>query len=407
MTDTLPSPGGRRPRGAVITSAAGLAAAILAIAFLLRAPITAVPPVLTAIRDGLGLTAAQAGATTSLPLLCFGVFAFVTPFLVARLGLERTALTLLIPIAIGAALRSSGGVGLFFTGAVLVGCGIAIGNVVVPAFIRTRFPTRVSTLMGRYSAALQLSGAAGAAISVPLAADLGWGWGPAIGIWVAPVIGVLAWWLLLVRRLGRHDRSAVAPPTGLAHVASRPMSWAITAFMGLQSLCFYSMLTWLPAQLADRGLSTATAGLLLGVYSLIGLPGSFIAPRHAVTRHARPFLTGVIAMQIGALLLLGTGTAGAVVAVLLIGLAQGCLLPIALTYIAAQPDHADVPALSALAQGIGYLVAAAGPVIIGALLGPDHHWWAANLFVVAVSVTVLALGLTIAPRLYRLNQPTA
>ena len=55
---------------------------VIAVAALLRAPITAVPPALADIPADLHLSAAAAGATTSLPLVCFGLFAFLAPLLI-------------------------------------------------------------------------------------------------------------------------------------------------------------------------------------------------------------------------------------------------------------------------------------------------------------------------------------
>lgn len=400
-------PRGRGPLLRRLAVGTPLAGAVLVVAFLLRAPITAVPPALATIRESLHLSAFAAGATTSLPLVCFGVFAFAAPFLIARIGLERTVVALLVPLAVGAVLRSSGSTPAFFVGAVLVGSGIAVGNAVVPAFIRTRFPERVSHLMGWYSAMLQASGAVGAALTVPLAAGAGWGWAPAVGVWAVPITLVLAWWIVVDRATPTHDAAAIAPPTGLRHIAARPLSWGITAYMGFQSMAFYTLLTWLPAQLADTGLSPATAGLLLGLFSLLGLPGSFLAPRVAVSRHAAALVVGTMGAQAAALLLLGTGPTQAVVAVVVLGLTQGASLAIALTYIASQPHHGDVPAVSALSQGVGYLVAAAGPVLLGLVIGAEHRWWPANLTLVGLSLAVLALGVTVGPRLYRRNLAAA
>ena len=162
-----PSAGAAMPVGTL------LVAAVIAAAALLRAPITAVPPSLGTISADLNLSHAAAGATTSLPLVCFGIFAFVAPLLVARFGLERTMLGLLVPLLLGIVLRSAGSVAAFFAGAVLVGVGIAIGNVILPALIRARFPTKVALMMGVYVSVLQISGAVGSAVTVPLEEQAG------------------------------------------------------------------------------------------------------------------------------------------------------------------------------------------------------------------------------------------
>ena len=43
-----------------------------------------------------------------------------------------------------------------------------------------------------------------------------------------------------------------------------PMAWSIAALMGLQSMAFFSTISWLPEILADDGISEGYAGTLAG-----------------------------------------------------------------------------------------------------------------------------------------------
>ncbi len=63
-----------------------MAVALLAVAANLRTAITSVPPLLDAISRDLGLSHAAAGALTTLPVLCMGVFAPVATAIAHRLG---------------------------------------------------------------------------------------------------------------------------------------------------------------------------------------------------------------------------------------------------------------------------------------------------------------------------------
>lgn len=387
--------------GSVRRAGLGVAAAALAVAALLRAPITGVPPILSELAADLHFSATVAGVTTSLPLVCFGVFAFAAPLLVARIGLERALLLLLMPLSVGLLLRSAGGAAAFFVGTVLVGCGIALGNVLVPPFIRARFADRVAVLMGAYTVMLQLSGAVGPLVSVALhGPPLGWAWPAVLVVWVVPALGTALWWGVLVRRTPAHDPASASRPTGLAEVATRPVVLLVTAFMGLQSAIFYGLITWLPAQLTDQGLSTATTGVVLSLFSLLGIPGAFLAPSVATSRYARPWVVAVCGVQVVALLSLDLGPAVAVVAALVCGLAQGAAFSTALTYVADHPRPGDVPAISALAQGVGYLVAAVGPVLLGALYEATGSWWVPDLVLVGVLLTLIGLGCVVGPRLH-------
>lgn len=372
---------------------------LFGVTLLLRSPITAVPPALATVRDDLGLSEFAAGATTSLPLICFGVFAFLAPFLIARWGLERAMPAVLIPLLAGIVLRSAGLTWTFFVGAVLVGSGIAVGNVLVPALIRARFAGRVALFMGLYTAVIQVSGAVGSALTAPLQTRAGWSWEFAVGIWALPAILTLAWWWPVLRHSPPRDTRA-APPTGMGTVVVRPMTWVITVFMGLQSLVYYSLLTWLPDQLTAAGHSEAGAGLLLGLFSLLGLPGAFLAPRFATGARAVPFLALVYGGQALGVTLLGFGTASAAVGVVLIGLAQGASFSIAMTFIADQPHAGDVPALAAFAQGAGYMLAATGPMALGAIFAAAGTWWAPNAVVLTAIGTVFILGCIAGTRLH-------
>lgn len=383
----------QRAHGAVL-----MALGVLAAATMLRAPITAVPPSLAAISTDLSLSATAAGATTSLPLVCFGVFAFLAPLLITRFGLERTMLLLLVPLLVGTVARSAGGAAAFFAGAVFVGVGIAIGNVLLPALIRARFPGRVALMMGLYVSVLQLSGAVGSVVTVPLEQGLGWGWRSALLIWALPVALLLALWFVIARRRPRDP--AARPPAGLRHVARRRMAWAITVFMGLQAGIFYTMLTWIPAHLTAHGISTAAAGLVLGLYSLLGLPGAFIAPHFATGPHARVFIGVVYGLQVVAMILFGLGAAPAIAAALIAGTCQGAGFSVALTFIADQPDPHDVPAISAMAQGLGYLAAAAGPAGIGALFSATGDWLWPDAVVAAAAALLVVLGGSIGSRIH-------
>lgn len=373
---------------------------ILAVAALLRAPITSVPPALPEIIAQLGLSPALAGATTSLPLVCFGVFAFATPFLVARFDLERTMYAVLVPLLLGLGLRSAGPTWAFFAGAVLLGSGIAIGNVLVPALIRTRFPLKVAALMGAYTAALQVSGSVGAAATTPLQEGLHWDWRLALGVWVVPTLVALLLWMVVSRR--PHAAGHGEAPRGLGHLLPRPLTWGITVFMGLQSLSFYTLVTWLPTQLGAVGIPPASAGALAGLFNILGLPGAFIAPRLVTSGRVAPTVVGTYLAQALGLLLLVSGPAAAVVGTVLCGLAQGAGFAVALTYVADQRDHRDVPALSALSQGVGYALAALGPVLVGALYAASgERWLVPNLAVVAVSLVLIVVGVPVGRRLHR------
>lgn len=371
-----------------------LAGVILA-AFLLRGPITGVPPVLNFIADDLSLSPTQAGLVSTLPLLCFGVFAFVSPFLSSRLGVEPTLWVALMLLNVGIGVRLVVGGGPFFTGTLLIGLAVAIGNVIVPALARTWFATRLAFVMGLYSVTLQMSGAAG-----PLVTSIGVGagaqWPLAINVWLVPGLLALAVWSI-VSVLVRQQRSGHPhkghAPTGLGHVARTRSAWILTFVMGAQSLLFYTLLTWLPTQFRNvAGLSQAEAGIALTIFTLLGSPGSFAAKWFTTHPKAPRNLVIMFSVYIGGMILLWLHTPfTTLLGAAICGLAQGLCLAMALTFIAHQRNPADVPAMSALAQGVGYLFSATGPVLVGFLYSQTGDLRAGEAILIGLSV-LLTIG---------------
>lgn len=370
----------------------------VAVALVCRLPITSLPPALATISRELRLTPTLAGLTTTLPLICFGLFAFVTPFLVARWGTERTLLGATALTVAGVVVRSLPTTPTFYLGTITLGLGIAVMNVVLPAVVRSRFPDQVPQRMSLYTVCMISGASAAAAATAPLLQHgLSWSW--TLAIWALPLTAALLLWGLAAREVAVHPTGGHVdvprPPTGMAHVVRRPRTWWTAAFMGLQSLCFYMPLTWLPAILRSHGVSPATAGVMLGVYMGLGIPGSFLGPRMATHPHASRVLAGFFAAYaLGVVALLG-GVATSLLGVVVMGFGQGAGIAIALTFIAQQRDPQDVPAVSAFAQGTGFLLSAVGPVTAGALYQATGSWTVPVLLILAVALAQAVSGLVL------------
>ncbi|GAB3624823.1 MFS transporter [Mariniluteicoccus endophyticus] len=359
----------------------------------LRAPITGVPPALSRVAESLALGPTAAGAVTSLPLVCFGIFAFLTPFLAARVGLEPTLWAAASLVLAGLAVRHDARLVTFFAGTLLVGMGIALGNVALPALARAWFPDRLPLAMGVYTVMIQVSGSAGPFLTAPLLAA-GWAWRDALSIWFVPGVLALVVWtvvnIAVARQRHGHPHHA-AEPAGMGSVVRRRLTWTITFVQGTQSLVFFALLTWIPVQLRMHGFNEATIGVLMGIYSILGLPGSFWAARLARGLHGRTRVVVLTVVYVVALLLLPVSRPAVVVGLLVCGVCQGLWLVVSLTFIASQADPRDVPAVSALAQGTGYLWAALGPVAVGALYATTGTLVAGEAL---MAVLVIAMGVT-------------
>lgn len=371
-----------------------LGAGCILIATNLRPALTSVGPLIGDIRAATGMSSAVAGLLTTLPLLAFGVLSPLVPGLARRMGVERVLLGSMALLTAGIAIRTAGGTGVLLLGTAILGTAIAAGNVLLPSFIKQEFPGRTGLMIGLYSTALAASAGIAAGVSVPLADDFGLGWSGALLAWAVLSTLSFAAWLPYVVRLGRRDASS--SEGSRPRLSGSRLAWSVTVFMGLQSLVFYGLVTWLPTLLEDSGVAPATAGWLLALMQLSSLITTTLVPSLATRRPDQRSLVVMSALLtwsgLGGLALFGA--AAAPVWVLLIGLGTGSLFSLALTFLvlrAADVSHAA--ALSGMAQSGGYLLAALGPIGLGALHDSSGGWeWPVAAMALAIAGT-LAAGL--------------
>lgn len=423
-------------------------AGILLIATNLRMPMTSASPLLPRIREDVGLSAASASFLISLPLLCFAVFSPIVPRIAARFGLAHSLFGALIAVNVGIILRSWVGSFGLWAGTVLIGVGIAIMNVLLPALIKRDFPDHAGTLTGVYSAFQSLMAALAAAVAVPIAGLPGWGWQGALGLTLgAGLIGLAVFAPQVradhvVRRqqvLARNQvatatsdagassdvgaasaeteataqanpaiASSAASPAEASPAAARPRSllrsplaWVITAFMGFQSTLFYSVLAWWPAIEMSSGISEESAGFHIAVIQASGIVGSLVAGWLMKRGVVGP--TVAVAVSTVIVVLAGTMLAPqlALLWALLIGTAQGGLFTVALTLFGARArTPMSAARLSGMAQTFGYVIAASVPPVLGVVREATGSWTASLWILLGIAVITLVAGLVSAKPRY-------
>ncbi|MEV4114445.1 MFS transporter [Nonomuraea sp. NPDC049695] len=364
---------------------------LLVVAANLRASLTGVGPLLDQVQADLGLAPAVAGLLNTLPLLTFVVLSPLVPQLAARWGAERLLGGALVVLTLGIALRwVPTAVGLF-AGTVLIGAGIAVGNVLLPSLIKRDFPTKVGLLTSAYATVMGGVAAVASGVAVPISEVAPGGWYTALGCWgLFALVAVLLWLpqMRAPRRAAQAIRSQRLPwGSGLA--------WAVTAFMGLQSLGFYVVVTWLPQVFQDNGMSAATAGWLLFLFQAVAVLTSLAVPgamRWAGNQRALATICSAVMLlgYLGLFVAPGLALLWSVV----LGLGGGACLVLALAFISLRAQDASVAgALSAMAQSIGYLLAAVGPVVFGLLHTVSSGWKAPIMLmcVAAAGQTIVAL----------------
>ncbi|WP_249872391.1 CynX/NimT family MFS transporter [Oceanobacillus saliphilus] len=372
---------------------------VIIIAFNLRPAITSVGPLIAIIRDDLGLANWSAGLLTSLPLIAFAVMSPVAPSLGNRLTNERAMLMGMGLLLVGISIRSVSVILMVFLGTFLIGIGIAVLNVLLPSLIKDKFPNRVGLMTSVYSTAMGIIAATATGLSVPLASGLGLGWQFALIIWVTPaIIGILIWIYLSKKKNTDYQIESRFIQTINSNVWHSPLAWQIALFMGFQSFLFYVTISWLPQILHDSGVSMATAGWMLSFAQFIGLPASFLVPVIAEKFKSQRGIVLVLSIfSIGGYsgLLFGKSYALTVISIILIGIALAGKFALALAFLGLRTQTARQAAqLSGMAQTLGYILAAIGPIFIGYLFDLTGSWTIPiiTIIIVACFVTLFGFG---------------
>jgi len=350
--------------------------AVCILAFNLRGSMIAVAPVLETIQRELGLSGTAAGMLTTLPVLCFGAISPLAPLLARRFGLDATLLLAVTAIATGSIVRMGQPVALLYLGTFTIGAGIALLNVLIPAFVKREAPSRVGMMTSLYTMLLNAGAATGSALTVPVMNATGWSWRPALGIWTIPAvvaIGAMLPWVAHQRRNGTAT-PGFARRRGLWNSA---VAWQLTIAMGTQSMVFFSVAAWLPTMLQDAGMSEARSGAMLSIMTLAGLGGSVITPLLANRTRSQswlsPVTTALCAIPLVALTVAPTTLTALWSATLGFGLGMIIAFMLMLMILRA-PSAERASDLGGMAQGVGYLFASMGPLIVGAINDITGGW---------------------------------
>jgi len=377
-------------------------AGLLLVAANLRAGITTVGPVLEDLRRELHLSSSMASILISLPLLAFAVISPVTPRLARRLGLEQSMALALILLAIGLVVRSTPGLPLLWLGTALLGAALAILNVTLPALVKRDFPNRIGPITGAYSVAQSIFAAIAAGIAVPVAAATALGWRLPLGMWAGLTLVALG---VMAPQLRRH--TVVTPDEDDVHLdahsiedtsPSSPwrsaLGWQVTAFMGLQSFGYYVFITWLPSIERAAGISESAAGTHQFLLNAFGIVGSITCSALIHRSNDQRLLamgaaTVFLVADIGVLL----SPAHTAVWAALAGMGGGATIVLALSFFGLRTtDHTQAAELSGMAQCVGYLFAATGPILVGALHDHTGSWTPAMILVVVLATILIGIG---------------
>lgn len=361
----------------------------------MRAPLTSVGPLIGTIRDDLGISNTLAGLITTLPLLAFALLSPLVPKLARRWGTPIVLFGSLFLLILGMAVRSSVGISSLLIGTVILGLGIGICNVLMPSLIKANYPLKIGLMIGVYSVSMNLCGAIGSGISVPMANEVGLGWKGALGIWILLALVALIVWTPQISRK-QPIANISAGNENRTNLWKSSLAWYISIFMGLQSMLFYVVISWLPDILKSQGMSSDTAGWTVSIMQIALLPVTFIVPILAGRMKNQIFLVILAAVFyfIGIGGLLSGNDSLTLLWAIFIGIGSGCAFSISMMLFGLRTTNAhDAAELSGMAQSIGYLLAALGPTLFGYLHDATGGWKVPLIAMVMMAALLLIFGI--------------
>ncbi|MGW6689333.1 CynX/NimT family MFS transporter [Streptomyces sp. NPDC054961] len=407
---TLPAGSAAAPQPAWLGPV--LLVGIVLAALNLRPAITSLGALFEETRTGLGMSGTVAGLITSVPALCFAVFGITAPRLSRRFGPAAVVCAGMAAVAAGLLIRpfASDAAG-FLAASALTLAGIALTNVLLPVIVKRWFPDRVGTMTGLYSMALAAGTSLAAAATVPMTEALGGNWRTGLLIWSFLAVAAVLPWLAIAAAARKEKAAAASASAGRAASAAGPAAraasdagprvvrsrtaWALACYFGLQATGAYVTMGWLPQIFRDAGVSASTAGVLLAVTMVMGVPLAFVIPGLA----GRMKNQGPIAATLGVFGLAGylglsfAPAAGAWAWAVLLGVSN-CAFPLVITLIGLRAKSpAGVVRLSAFAQSTGYLISIPGPLLIGALYQHSGGWDLPLAVMAGLLVPQIVLGL--------------
>lgn len=369
---------------------------IIFVAFNLRPSITSVGPLISAIRADTGISNSLAGLLTTLPLLSFAILSPLAPKLAKKWGREWTILLGLLILAAGILIRSQGLIFLLFFGTLLIGLGIAICNVLLPGIVKQSYPAKVGMMTGIYTVSMAIWAGTAPGVSVPLADALHMGWKHSLGVWFVLVALAIVMWLPQLKKKNDQVMNLSSVTTENSSLWGSSLAWQVTIFMGLQSFVYFCFIAWLPEMLYSHGISITTAGWMVSILQFSGIPGNFLVP---VLADRLPNQKG-LALGIGAFclagligILIGGNIYILTISIICIGIATGAAISLALTLIGLRARNAEQASqLSGMAQSIGYLLAALGPIALGFMYDMFHSWTIPLILLILISCIMTLAG---------------
>jgi MFS transporter, CP family, cyanate transporter len=365
----------------------GLLAGLFLAGLALRPQIVGVGPLIPEIQDDLDVSHAVAGLLTTIPVLCMGVFALPAPQVSRRYG-ARLAIAFCLALIGGfgiarAVAPGAAGVILLTFG---VGIGLGLAQALMPVAVKERFAGRPAFATGIYVLGFNIGSALASALAVPMADAAGsWRW--SLIVFSAVTLVLVPAWIWLTREEAPHRR------TGVEHVRlpfHSGTAWRLVGIFGSMACVFYGLNSWLPDAYVERGWSDGKAGALLAVLNITALVTTVTIPWLSDrTGGRRVYLVGFGGALVASAIGFAAVPGGAWLWAAVVGLGTGAMFPLVMTLpvdVGRRP--ADVVSVTGLMLGVGYIIGAFAPLLLGAARDVTGTY-TTTLWLIAAAASIL------------------
>lgn len=360
----------------------------------MRAPFTALPAILTDVAAGLGVEVSSLGILTSIPLIMFALCSSLAPRLAAKFGMEKLMALVLLVMVLGSGMRVLNLPALYI-GTMLVGTTIAFINVLLPSLVAANFPKKIGLYTTIYITLMGVAATVASMIAVPIVSSSSW----EFFILLITGLVLLAFLIWLPNVKNNHRFSSENQGKQKSSIWKNKAAIAFLIFGGLQSVLYYTEITWLPTISQSVGFSKAEAGLMAGFFNMTAIPMSMIIP--AVLSRQTKEMRRNIMLAISSVTLLGLAMMALIPTNLILwsalhiilSFSNAALFPYMMLSFTLKTSNSQATAqLSGMVQTGGYLIAAFGPGLLGYSYPIFGNWMP---LILALAIVTLAMMWTI------------
>jgi len=374
--------------------------AMILLASNMRAPIVALGSIAPIVKDALHISETQIGWLGAVPMLGFAIGALISPAIGKRFGLENTLIAMIALLTAGMIIRSIVPTwNWFLAGTLLLTLAIGFANTLAAPIIKQRTPKHIPLITGLFSLTMTATAGIVSGVVLPLSEQVGWQW--ALGGWaILGIFAIILWGFLRLRLGSSNHQTAILPTSASSDMSSismwrMPFAWQIAIFMGLQSLLFYTVASFLPSIWASKGLSVIQAGQMGSVFQFMA-PISILSLTWLINRGRPIQALAVFASVLNVIGILGVSYLSPNLAWLwsgLMGIGCSAIFTLSMmlfslrTYTTNQSSE-----LSGMAQAVGYLIAFFGPLGTGWLHEATGSWDLPLLLILILMVVNVAIA---------------